>query len=787
MPHHCQGRRFLGNPSRSCDLHIDPTPTQETTGSSVVFSQNLVLNYLEVQGFDRLQTPVWILKIDRQPVWWANRAALWLWEVGTIEELRQQDVRDGWHPHRETSIETLEQLELGKTAVGTWKISRTGGSISLTCTCSGIELEDGQLAILVESVGSYLSLDSGDRGLPYSAIPHLVTSRGDRSSDDFAPDTPAQYPSLEGIIEAINQLLAHRKHQEGINRALEVLGAATEVDRIYIWENHFHPTTAEVLLSQRAQWQIDGVTDRLHAQLQGLSYREFLPNWYESLAGGQPIVGTVRDFPTCERDLFAPWGIRSMLLVPIEIDGHFWGCIGFDECDRPRSDSTPHRSSQSRDLDWFDRARSILASPIRRLGEIVARLLAQAEFEMRDRLLEGVAWSTNLLLTKTDRDWALDRALKMLGYAAGVDRVCVLKYHPHPSTGERLATPQWQWSSEELESPMELSKWYQSFSLDEAICGLARDFDDEVRALLDQQGIRSLLALPVEVEGQLWGCLEFDNYHHDRLWSETEKLILRAAAGSVGGAIARRYTEAKLKERDRLLDGVATATTQLLTTHDDRASIHQALSALGYAASVDRVYILERHLDSISGNALVSQRYEWMAQSTEVAIEGLQNIPCDGVFARWFERLSTGQLVCGLVRDLPEAERQFLQTPNVRSFALVPIESEGECWGFLGFDECGGERQWSESEKSILKAAAGSIGGAIARQKTATQLARLNAQLERRVQERTAELMMVNRQLNYNTYHDALTGLPNRVLLMEELEKALAQVGEQPAYSFAIL
>jgi two-component system sensor histidine kinase/response regulator len=45
---------------------------------------------------------------------------------------------------------------------------------------------------------------------------------------------------------------------------------------------------------------------------------------------------------------------------------------------------------------------------------------------------------------------------------------------------------------------------------------------------------------------------------------------------------------------------------------------------------------------------------------------------------------------------------------------VVPITIRQHFWGFIGFDNCQTERQWSEEEESILLAMAGSIGGAIA-------------------------------------------------------------------------
>ena len=48
--------------------------------------------------------------------------------------------------------------------------------------------------------------------------------------------------------------------------------------------------------------------------------------------------------------------------------------------------------------------------------------------------------------------------------------------------------------------------------------------------------------------------------------------------------------------------------------------------------------------------------------------------------------------------------------------------TEGEFWGFVGFDDCRSERIWTGSEGSILQAAAASIGAAIARTQAEDEL-----------------------------------------------------------------
>ncbi|MBV6622287.1 MAG: PAS domain S-box protein [Rivularia sp. (in: Bacteria)] len=180
----------------------------------------------------------------------------------------------------------------------------------------------------------------------------------------------------------------------------------------------------------------------------------------------------------------------------------------------------------------------------------------------------------------------------------------------------------------------------------------------------------------------------------------------------------------KLKQNERLLNGIAKASNCLLTIEDYEQSINAALAALGKAVVADRIYIFENHSHPVTGEILMSQRWEWAAPGVTPEINNpeLQNIPYNDCFPRWYKYFSEGRLVNGLVKDFPQNERQILQQQNILSILVTPIDIKGKLWGFVGFDNCHSQHQWTNTEKSVLQAAAGNLGGAIASYQTETQL-----------------------------------------------------------------
>jgi diguanylate cyclase (GGDEF)-like protein/PAS domain S-box-containing protein len=104
----------------------------------------------ELTAFDRLQTPIWIFDIQKSQMWWANKAALYIWNAKSREELLNRDFSEVSESTQIRLQSYLHQFQQGKTISENWTFYPQEKPVSVRCLCSGIEIEPGRMAMLVE-------------------------------------------------------------------------------------------------------------------------------------------------------------------------------------------------------------------------------------------------------------------------------------------------------------------------------------------------------------------------------------------------------------------------------------------------------------------------------------------------------------------------------------------------------------------------------------------------------------------------------------------------------------
>ncbi|MBD0313900.1 MAG: GAF domain-containing sensor histidine kinase, partial [Microcoleus sp. T3-bin5] len=89
------------------------------------------------------------------------------------------------------------------------------------------------------------------------------------------------------------------------------------------------------------------------------------------------------------------------------------------------------------------------------------------------------------------------------------------------------------------------------------------------------------------------------------------------------------------------------------------------------------------------------------------------------------------------------------QQAQIKAYLIVPILQDGNLWGMMCVHQCSQSRQWQPSEVDLLQQLATQIAIAIQQAQLYQQVQNLNTDLERQVQERTAELQQKVHELQH--------------------------------------
>ena len=157
--------------------------------------------------------------------------------------------------------------------------------------------------------------------------------------------------------------------EESIEEVLERLGRAAEVSRVYIFEN-YTGADGELWSTQRYEWVTTGISSQMdNPLLQALPYRAAgYGRLMELLSWGELVHGHTQEFSEEEQRELREQDILSIAIVPIFVEGEWWGFIGFDECLAER--------------EWFAAEIEALKAAADTLGAAIGRM--QAERALRE-------------------------------------------------------------------------------------------------------------------------------------------------------------------------------------------------------------------------------------------------------------------------------------------------------------------------------------------------------------------------------------------------------------------
>ncbi len=174
--------------------------------------------------------------------------------------------------------------------------------------------------------------------------------------------------------------------------------------------------------------------------------------------------------------------------------------------------------------------------------------------------------------------------------------------------------------------------------------------------------------------------------------------------------LGERYRlEQSIVIRDRLRDTINNIASLLISSHfgsfQDR--IERALNMAGEALGADRVAIFCNYKDD-QDYICFRKVYQWLSVNAPVCNneQCVTGIRYADALPGWLTVMQRGESINYHVKNADPADRVFLMMCRTYSVLVFPVLINGELWGYVRFDDCQVERDYSKVEIEIIKTCA---------------------------------------------------------------------------------
>jgi PAS domain S-box-containing protein len=479
---------------------------------------------------------------------------------------------------------------------------------------------------------------------------------------------------LQAVTFAAEQFLKPSDWRHNIDSVLGQLGRTFRVSHAYLFEHHIGTDGIEYS-ELKYEWSAeDHASDFENAQYQ--KPKPINLNFGSTdfdLRNGRMFVGNASTFPPTERGRLVNMGVKAMVEVPLFVDGKWWGTFGLD-------DMEIERNWGPAELDALKIAAGILEAAIK-------RDLAESAVRESERIYRQAIEASGMI--PYYRSYTENRYTFV---GTGIEQM--IGYTPEEITPQLF--------QEIMKENVPLGEG-SGIEINDAVfrsrSGRLKVWRSDMRLIARNGEVKWLNDSAVEL---------FDG--------STE--LSYASVGILHDVTDRKLTEFNLRKRESLLNAVAFSAERFLRTSDWREEINGVLERLGREFGATHAYLFENH-PGPNGEKVHSMRFEWTSpgQTPDMDNPSFQGMTeNDVIFERYHEILRRGDPFVGTHTSFNDIEREHFGGIGIKAILELQVMVGGEQWGTIGFDDRMDDREWTEMEVDVIKAAANVLGAAIKRQ-----------------------------------------------------------------------
>jgi GAF domain-containing protein len=325
--------------------------------------------------------------------------------------------------------------------------------------------------------------------------------------------------------------------------------------------------------------------------------------------------------------------------------------------------------------------------------DVTERKQAALELEARIRYEQNLSLASQALVT-TD-ETAVSQTLDYLREAAEASRAYFFEIYEDPALGTygrqiyEVCAPN---VTPQIDNPdLQLflmakagfGRWLEILSQGGIINDIVADMPPVEQEFLIAQEIKSILILPIIINGEWRGIIGFDDTQSDSQWAESDVNLLQTGASMIGAYIERQEANEMLQTRMGYEHGLSQAAQTLLSAVNED-TLNEALGYLRAATNTSRAYFFENFVDEELG-LCHRQLYEACAPGVtpQIDLPELQRMPYEQAgLSRWVDILGSGDYINALASELPSPEDGF----GIDAILLLPVFVQEQWHGFIGFD-----------------------------------------------------------------------------------------------------